>query len=136
MRFLLLQQSFWALRLEQGESYCTNTGAGEGAGKGSLKKPPNTVLPCLVGITCSAYFACQSTNIAVFQNEICRDTVFPATGPMHLMDACDLNFTHVFKILNKNICVKTDVNGVAEGKTEMEKEEKVVSTMQKTLKGV
>lgn len=100
-----------------------NIGAGEGAGKGSLKKPSNTVLPCLVGITCSVYFGYRSTNIAVFQNEICRDTVFPATGPMHMMGACDLNFTHVFKMLNKNVCVKTDVNGAVEGKTEMEEKE-------------
>lgn len=47
-----------------------NIGAGEGAGKGSLKKPSNILLPCLVAITCSAYFGYGSTNIAVFQNEI------------------------------------------------------------------
>lgn len=73
-----------------------NIGAGEGVGKGNQKKPPNKFLPCLEGITCSVYFGCHSTNIAVFQN-ICRDAVFPATGPTHLQGACDLNFTHAFK---------------------------------------
>lgn len=47
-----------------------NIGAGEGVGKGSLKKPPNTVSPCLVGIACSVYFGCHSTNIAVFRYEL------------------------------------------------------------------
>lgn len=42
---------------------------------------------------------------------------------MHMMGACDLNFTHVFKMLNKNVCVKTEVNGAIEGKTEMEEKE-------------
>lgn len=111
-----------------------NIGAGEKAEKGSLKKHQNMILRCLVGIACSVYFGCHSANIAIFQNQICRDTVFPATGPMHLVGACDLNFTRFFKMLNKNVCVKIEVSGPLEGRTEMEKKGKLVSTMQKKKK--
>lgn len=51
---------------------------------------------------------------------------------MCLMEACDLNFTHNFKKLNKNICVKTEGNKVVEENTEIEKKEKV-RTVQKIL---
>lgn len=49
-----------------------------------------------------------------FQNEIYKDTVLSAAGSMCLMGACDLNFTHSFKKLNKNVCVKTEGNEVVE----------------------
>lgn len=52
---------------------------------------------------------------------------------MHLVNACELNFTYVFKMPHESVCVKTEVNGVVGGKTEMEKKEKVVSTMQKNI---
>ena len=113
-----------------------NAGAGEGAGKGSPKKPLSAVLPCLVGITCSVQFGCRSTNIAVFQQEICRGTVSPATGPTHRVGVSDLDFTCVFKVLNKNVWVQTELNGGGEGNTEVEKEEEAVSTTQKAWRGV
>lgn len=61
--------------------------------------------------------------------------MFSATGPLCLMGAYDLNFTHSFKMLNTNVCVKTEENEVVELKTEIEKKEKV-STVQKNLIGV
>lgn len=45
-----------------------NIGDGERERKGGLKKVPDVVLPCLVRITCSAYFGCHFTNIAAFHN--------------------------------------------------------------------
>lgn len=45
-----------------------NIGDGEGEGKGGLRKVLDVVSPCLVRITCSAWFGCRSSNIAVFHN--------------------------------------------------------------------
>lgn len=39
-------------------------------------------------------------------------------------------------MLSKNVCVKTEVHGVVERKTEMKKKEKVVSTMKNIERGV
>lgn len=40
--------------------------------------------------------------------------MFSATGPMCLMEVCDLNFTRSFKLLNTNVCVKTEGNEIVE----------------------
>lgn len=49
-------------------------------GIGSLRKPPNRILAVISVVRILALcISCHSTNIDVFQNEICRDTVFPAS---------------------------------------------------------
>lgn len=62
--------------------------------------------------------------------------MFSATGSVCLMEACDLNFTHNFKKLNKNVCVKIEGNEVVEENTEIEKKEKVSTVQKKPDRGV
>lgn len=52
------------------------------------------------------------------------------------MEACDLNFTHSLKKLNKNVCVKTEGNEVVEENTEIEKKEKVRTVQKNPGRGV